>query len=122
MTKTDLFVHMLQDIAKVRPTLMLDKDQIECLVYPAGHNPSKLIREAIEIYQRNNEYKMTKQYAFDEDQIELFRQWFDAVQDLNSIYLEPKDYRLAKHLYELLGMRVNSSIERGIIEKPNSET
>lgn len=45
-----------------------------------------------------------------DDQLELCRQWFNSVQDLNPGHLETKDYQLAKLLYERLGMRVPSSI------------
>lgn len=44
------------------------------------------------------------------EQLELCRQWFDNVQDMNPVYLEPKDYSLAKALYEHLGMRVPHTI------------
>ena len=41
----------------------------------------------------------------------LYRQWFDAVQDTNPGYLEPADYVAAVALYALLGMRVPNSIK-----------
>lgn len=44
------------------------------------------------------------------EEIELTRQWFDAVQDMNPKYLETPDYVLAKRLYEIKGMRVPNSI------------
>lgn len=44
------------------------------------------------------------------DELNLCRQWFDAVQDLNPQYLEPSDFVLAKKIYEQLGMRVPDSI------------
>ena len=47
-----------------------------------------------------------------EDDLHLFRQWFDSVQDVNPQYLEAKDYALAKKLYEHLGWRVPHSILR----------
>lgn len=43
-------------------------------------------------------------------ELHLIREWFDNVQDINRIYLEPKDYALAKRVYEALGMRVPHSI------------
>jgi hypothetical protein len=46
-------------------------------------------------------------------QISLFRQWFDAVQDLNPAYLTAADYQLAREIYEQLGMRVPHSILEG---------
>lgn len=42
--------------------------------------------------------------------LDLCRQWFDAVQDLSPAYLEQRDYLLAKKLYEALDMRVPHSI------------
>lgn len=44
------------------------------------------------------------------DELELCRQWFDAVQDLNPRYLEMPDYFLARKIYSNLGMRVPESI------------
>jgi hypothetical protein len=55
MSKTEILISMLRDIARVKPSLMTDQNQIEVLVYPTGHNPSQLIGEAIEIYQRNSD-------------------------------------------------------------------
>jgi hypothetical protein len=49
-----------------------------------------------------------------DENLELVRQWFDAVQDMNPAYLEPADYALAKAIYEHLGMRAPSSIEAGL--------
>ena len=44
------------------------------------------------------------------EELELVRQWFNAVQDLNPHYLEPPDYGLARKIYQRLGIRVPSSI------------
>jgi hypothetical protein len=44
--------------------------------------------------------------TFTREQMELMRQWFNAVEDLNPLYLEKQDYELAKTLYDALGMRV----------------
>lgn len=52
------------------------------------------------------------------DDMELCRQWFDAVQDLNPRYLERADYALARRLYTRLGMRVPHAILRALGEKP----
>lgn len=41
---------------------------------------------------------------------DLYRQWFNAVQDLSPAYLEPADYIAAKALYERLNLRMPSSI------------
>lgn len=43
-------------------------------------------------------------------ELELCRQWFDALQDTNGGYLDRADYVLAARLYRVLGMRVPSSI------------
>lgn len=51
-----------------------------------------------------------KSPEFNRAEIELFREWFDAVQDLNPKYLEELDYKLAERLYNHLGMRVPDSI------------
>lgn len=46
-------------------------------------------------------------------QLNLCRQWFNAVQDLNPAYLTPADYQLAREIYEQLGMRVPQSVVEG---------
>ena len=46
------------------------------------------------------------------EELDLTRQWFDAVQDLNPKYLEPKDFALARQLYEHLGFRVPNSLKQ----------
>lgn len=51
--------------------------------------------------------------GFTKEELDLVRQWFDAVQDLNPAYLEKADYVLAKRVYEALGHRVPSSIIAG---------
>ncbi|QTL95519.1 hypothetical protein [Aeromonas jandaei] len=51
---------------------------------------------------------------FTREQVELFREWFDAVQDLNPAYLKKGDYALGKELYERLGLRVPNSISTNI--------
>lgn len=45
-----------------------------------------------------------------ESELQLVRQWFDAVQDLHPQYLERPDYFLARRVYEALSMRVPSTI------------
>ena len=45
--------------------------------------------------------------------LSLMRQWFDCVQDLNPQYLTWDDFQLARRLYEVLEMRVPSSVEIG---------
>ena len=44
------------------------------------------------------------------DDLDLFRQWFNSVQDTNGGYLNAADFALARRLYEALGMRVPGSI------------
>jgi hypothetical protein len=39
------------------------------------------------------------------EELDLARQWFDAVQDMNPAYLEQKDRDLAQKIYAQLGMR-----------------
>jgi hypothetical protein len=46
------------------------------------------------------------------EDLELIRQWFDSVQDTNGGYLDADDYRLAKRIYEHLGVRVPNSINK----------
>jgi hypothetical protein len=50
---------------------------------------------------------------FSAEQIDLFRQWFNAVQDLNSAYLTPADYQLARVIHERLGLRVPHRVLEG---------
>lgn len=47
---------------------------------------------------------------FSEEDLELFRQWFNAVEDLNPKYLERKDYLLAKKVLDELGVRAPKSM------------
>lgn len=44
------------------------------------------------------------------EDFDLFRQWFDSVQDTNGGYLNKADYVLAAKLYKHLEMRIPSSI------------
>ena len=43
--------------------------------------------------------------------LDLMRQWFDAVHDVSPEYLDTEDFALARRLYERLGMRVPNSIK-----------
>jgi len=45
------------------------------------------------------------------EDVELFRQWFDCCDDVNPIYLEQRDYKLAERIYNHLGMRVPNRIK-----------
>lgn len=52
--------------------------------------------------------------VFTRGQVDLFRQWFEAAQDLSSPgYLTSDDYGLARELYELLGLKVPGSVKVG---------
>lgn len=44
------------------------------------------------------------------EELNLARQWFNAVQDLNPGYLDQADYSLAAKIHEALGVRVPNSI------------
>jgi hypothetical protein len=55
---------------------------------------------------------------FIDEDVELLRQWFDVIEDINPQFLGRRDFELAKQLYQHLGRRVSSSIERGIAEQP----
>lgn len=50
------------------------------------------------------------------NELHRIREWFDSCQDVNSSYLESKDYDLAKRIYEACGMRVPNFI----LEKCNT--
>jgi hypothetical protein len=43
---------------------------------------------------------------FKKEELNLVREWFDVVQDINPNYLKKKDFVLAKKIYENLGFRV----------------
>jgi hypothetical protein len=47
---------------------------------------------------------------FTPQDIDVLRQWFDALQDTNPQYLDQRDYDLASRLYEACGMRVPNSL------------
>jgi hypothetical protein len=47
-----------------------------------------------------------------EKEMDICRQWFNAVQDLNAGYLRPYDYALAEKLHQLLELRVPDSVGR----------
>ncbi|BBE51790.1 hypothetical protein OYT1_ch2274 [Ferriphaselus amnicola] len=56
------------------------------------------------------------------EQLELTRQWFDAVQDLNPRYLTQEDCVLANAIYQELGMRVPHSIVNMLPEKSGASS
>ncbi len=43
--------------------------------------------------------------------LNLLRQWFNAVLDLNPAYLQPADYALAARIHEAMGLRVPASVQ-----------
>lgn len=45
------------------------------------------------------------------DDLDLIRQWFNAVEDINPDYLNSDDYKLAKRIYNMLGVKVPRSVE-----------
>lgn len=83
-------------------------------------NTSRIARNIAHDLLRNFSI-MPAPRAAERETLDLYRQWFDAVQDVNPAYLERKDYVLAKALYEQLGMRVDHSILRGIETAPSGE-
>lgn len=42
------------------------------------------------------------------EEIDLLRQWYNAVQDLSPEYLEQKDHDLAAKIYSKLGIKMRS--------------
>jgi hypothetical protein len=58
-----------------------------------------------------------------EDELNLTREWFDSVQDLNPDYLEQKDYRLQVKVLRALDRRVPHDVLRGAgLPLPADET
>jgi len=49
-------------------------------------------------------------YTFTKEELNIIRQWFNAVQDLNAKFLEKDDYILAKNIHLALQARVPRSI------------
>ena len=43
------------------------------------------------------------EFKFSKDQVDLFRQWFNAVEDVAPSYLDTRDHALAKLVYDMLG-------------------
>ena len=46
--------------------------------------------------------------TFDADEIDLLRQWFNALEDVTPEFLEPADYTLAQRIALHLGTRLPS--------------
>ncbi len=72
------------------------------MVDVARKHQAKLDRERTKM--TNPEIQLTV------DELNIARQWFDAVQDLNPAYLTLQDYELAQKIYQKLGMRVPLTI------------
>ena len=49
------------------------------------------------------------------EEVNLCREWFGVVQDMNTLFLELEDFLLAKKLYEKLEMRVPNSISNKLV-------
>ena len=47
------------------------------------------------------------------EDLNLIRQWFNALEDCSPEYLCGEDYELAKRIYVALGVKIPKSIERG---------
>ncbi len=54
-------------------------------------------------------------FELTERELDLCRQWFDSVQDVNPSFLQEADYRLAAHIYSELGFRVPNSIKEKLL-------
>lgn len=54
--------------------------------------------------------------VFTDEDIDICREWFGCVQDINPNYLEKKDFVLAEKLYKFTGFRVTNSIKAGLEE------
>lgn len=53
-------------------------------------------------------------------ELDMIRQWFDSLQDVNPQYLRRADYKLAVRIYEQLGARVTNALKKGAgLNPPN---
>lgn len=50
-----------------------------------------------------------------DEEVNLVRQWFNAVQDLKPAYLQAPDFKLAARVYEACGARLPSSITQHLV-------
>lgn len=66
------------------------------------------------LIKTDQKYLNTEKTAISHNEMNLFRQWFDSVQDTNSEYLHKDDYVLAEKLYKELGIRVPNSITENL--------
>jgi len=51
-----------------------------------------------------------EEFKLSKEDLDLCRQWFNNVQDVNPQYLERADFELAHRIYLALGMRPSNSI------------
>lgn len=51
------------------------------------------------------------------EELELVRQWFNSVQDMNGLYLKHDDYVLAEKIYKALEISVPLSIIANKVSK-----
>ncbi len=51
-----------------------------------------------------------KEFAFSIEEVNLFRQWFNTLEDTRKDYLELDDYRLGKKVIEIMDMRVSNYV------------
>lgn len=66
------------------------------------------------LIKTEQQYLNTESSAVSNHEMNLFRQWFDSVQDTNAEYLQKVDYVLAEKIYKKLGMRVPNSISENL--------
>lgn len=49
--------------------------------------------------------------GFTVEDVDLFRQWFESVQDVSPDYLHVRDYDLAVRVYESIGRKVSLTVQ-----------
>ncbi len=65
--------------------------------------------------------KYEKNIRLSSEDLELCRQWFCNVQDLNPEVLNKKDYQLAKNIHDYFGIKVSNSLQNGLVEKEQND-
>ena len=55
--------------------------------------------------------KTTGRVSLSREELHLVRQWFEATEDCAPRSLETADYRLARHVYQILGWAVPQRVE-----------
>jgi len=55
---------------------------------------------------------MIKKLELTLDELDLIRQWFNALQDLDDGYLEIDDFELARKIHDHIGIRTPNSIKK----------